>query len=99
MNIGRLCGFDNLFNGRAGFPISDIVPYGSGEEVHILLYHSNLAAQAFEGQCAHIFSVNGDPPAGYIVEAGQERTDGCLSASRGPHQSDGFPGRDFKGYM
>ena len=47
MDIGPFCSLDDLFHGSAGFPIGDVFPDGSAEQVYILLDHADLAAEAF----------------------------------------------------
>ena len=99
VDIGAPGGFNDLVHGGARSAVGDVVPDGAGEEIDVLLDHADLASQALKGQGAHVFSVDGDPAACHVIEAGQERADCCLAAAGRADEGDGSSGRDLEGYM
>ncbi len=66
--------------------IGNVVKHGAREQVHILLHHADVAAQAFERQPLDILPVDEDAALAYIIKAGYEVAQRGLARAAGPHQ-------------
>src|SRR5699024_1393654 len=76
VDVGFFCRADDLLHGSFRFSVGDVLPDGAAEQVDLLLYDADLAAQGFQRQAADILSVDGDFSSRDVIETGQKRADG-----------------------
>ena len=81
MDICVLCRLYNLIHRCSGFPIFNIFLYTSAEQIHILLYNSNTAAQRWKHQISHILPIYFYTSLCHIIEARQEVANSGFSRS------------------
>src|SRR5699024_11564931 len=96
VDVGFFCRADDLLHGSFRFSVGDVFPDGAAEQVDLLLYDADLAAQGFQRQAADILSDDGDFSSRYDIATGQKSADGGLSATEGPYQRHRFPSLDLK---
>src|SRR5699024_3659058 len=96
VDVGFFCRADDLLHGSFRFSVGDVLPDGAAEQVDLLLYDADLAAQGFQRQAADILSVDGDFSSRDVIETGHKRADGGFSAPGGPYQGHRFSGFDLK---
>ncbi len=77
----KLCRPDNFFAIGSGFSVGNIFIHRAGKQIHILLYHTDAAAQALQGKMADIFSVQEDFSLRGVIETGNQVAHGRLSAA------------------
>ena len=74
--------------------IRHVALQGGGEHVAVLLDHPDRVAQRFQGHVANVLAVDGDAPAGDVVEARHQVGDGRLAGARRADDAQGLPGTD-----
>ena len=87
MGAGLFGGRFNFRPGGVRLSISDILRYGAAEEIDVLLYDTDGAAQAGQGDGADILPVDENLPSSHIIETGDEIAQRSLSAAGRAHQS------------
>ena len=85
MGPGHLRGPDNLLPGGPGLTVGDILVNAAGEEVHVLLHHAHIAAQAFQRHVSDILSVQQNLPFRGVIETRDQVAQRGLSASGRAH--------------
>ena len=88
-------GFD-LLPGSAGLAVGDVLLHRAAEQVHVLLYDTDILPQALQGDPADVLPVNEDAAAGHLVKAGDQVAQGSFAAAGGTHQRQTLPGADVQ---
>ena len=81
MSPRHFCSLDHILSGSAGASVENIFKYSAGKQVYILLYHSDIGAQASQGNIPYIHSVNGDSSPCCVIKSGQQITECSFSAA------------------
>ena len=81
----------HLSVGSIGAAVADILPHRVGKEEHILLHNADGAAERLDGHMAHIAAIHGDRALLHIVKAGDQLTEGGLTAARRAHDGHRLP--------
>ena len=82
----------DLFIGRVGTSVGDVLFERGGEEEDFLLYDRHLPTQRLQRPLADILIIERDPTCAHVVEARNEVDDGRLAAAGQSQQRDQFTG-------
>ena len=96
MDVGLFSGVHDFFLGSAGLSVGDIFPDGAAEEIDVLLNDADLAAERFQRQIPHVFSIDGHPASGHVIESGKQIADGSLAGPGRSYQSHRTACRNLK---
>ena len=88
VKLGRFGGAGDAVAIGPGIAIGDIPFDRGGEHEGVLLDDADGAAQRLQGDVPDILPVDGDAPAGDVVEAGNQMGDGRLAAARRTDDAD-----------
>ncbi len=83
---------DNLFLGAARPAVGDVLPDGAREQVHVLLYHTDVLPQGAQGGLFHRQAVQQNLTLLHLVEPGDEGAQGGFPHAGSAHQGHILPG-------
>ena len=96
MNVGAFGGFNYFFISGVQTSIQDVFFDTGVEQVNILLYDADVAAQAFPCYCADICSVNEDSSVRNVIKARNQVAYSGFSAAGGADKCKGFASWNVK---
>ncbi|GAB3824145.1 hypothetical protein GCM10027610_002000 [Dactylosporangium cerinum] len=81
MDLRGLRRLDQLKVAGAGLRVAQVLPDGGVQQVRLLADHPDDRGEIGEPDVAQVDAVDGDPAAGGVVQAGDERGDGALAGA------------------
>jgi hypothetical protein len=94
VDVCRLrCRGDRLGGGLVG-AVRDVLRDGAAEQPGVLQHHAHVLAQFLARHAGDVHTVQGDPPAGHVVEPHQQIDQGGLARPGRPDDGHGLSGQD-----
>ena len=94
VGVGRSGRRLDLFEGRVGQSVGDVVADGDGEEERLVEDDADVLAQRRQGHVAHVVAVDGDGALGDVVEAVEQARDRGLARAGASDDGHGLAGVD-----
>ncbi len=84
------CGAADLFIGRVGAPVGDVVANGTVQQRGVLRDHADGTAQAVLSDVRNVLPINADRPLVHVIEAQQQVDERGFTGTGATHQADFF---------
>lgn len=96
VRLGGAGGLHDLFRGRVGTAVGDVVADRVREQEGVLGDQADRGAQGVQGEFADVVAADEDGSVGHVVEARQEQGDRGLARAGGADDREGLAGADLE---